>query len=176
MDWNWGEWLSRLTSGIAATIVALVLVAIADFIWPSLRQWTIGHQNVAYALLGLIVGITIGYFFNTLRKSPGGFRSNRVANLFWLGSDLQSSRQQAYRGDRDKVVRNLKQAYHHTSELGLSNTPAGQQLLVHKTSVEGMSAQLSEIQKGQVAGQIDADLKSFSDLMKKYQPDVRFFP
>jgi hypothetical protein len=39
-----------------------------------------------------------------------------------------------------------------------------------------MPAQLSDVQKGQVAGQIDADLKSFSDLLKEYQPDVRFFP
>ena len=176
MDWNWGEWLSRLTSGIAATIIALVLVAIGGFIWPSLRGWTSGHPNVAYALLGLIVGITIGYFFNTLRRPPGGFRLNRVANLFWLGSDLQSARQWANRGDRDKIVRNLKQACHHTSELGLSNTPAGQQLLAHKNAVEGMPAQLGDVEKSRAAGQIDSDLTSFSDLMKEHQPDVRFFP
>jgi uncharacterized membrane protein YraQ (UPF0718 family) len=173
---NWKDWLKEVSTKFTAGVAVLVFGWIAVSIWPPLKLWTIGHQNLAYAFLALIVGIVIGYFFNTLRKPPGEFRSNRVANLFWLGSDLQSARQWANRGDRDKVVRNLKQAFHHTSELGLINTPSGQQLLAHKTAVEGMPPQLGDAEKGRVAAQIDSDLTSFSDLMRRYQPDVRFFP
>jgi hypothetical protein len=79
----------------------------------------------------------------------------------------------ANRGVRDKIVHCLKQAYHHASELGLSTTPAGQQLLAHKTSVEQMPQQLNDSEKSWVAGQIDFDLTSFENLMKQHQPDFR---
>jgi hypothetical protein len=128
----------------------------------------------------LIVGISVGYFSNALRKAPtksdhpqSGIRLDRVANLFWLGSDLQWARQWANRGDQRRITHGLKQAYHHTSELGLSTTPAGQQLLDHMTSVEQMPQQLSDSEKSWVAGQIDSDLTSFSNLMKQHQPDFR---
>lgn len=177
---NWKEWLKEVSTKVVAGVVVLALGSIAVWIWPPLREWAIGHQNVAYAFLALIVGISIGYFSNTLRKAPpksghseSGVRLDRVANLFWLGSDLQWAKQMANRGLKDKITHGLGQAFHHTSELGLSATPAGQQLLAHKTSIEKMPRQLSDTESSWVAGQIDSDLHSFSNLMKQHQPDFR---
>ena len=177
---NWKDWLKEVSTKVVAGVVVLALGSVAVSIWPPLRQWTVGHQNIVYAFLALIVGISIGYFFNTVRKTPtvsysksAGVRLDRVANLFWLGSDLQWAKQMANRGVRDKITHGLKQAYHHTSELGLNTTTAGQQLLAHKTSVEQMPQQLSESEKSWVAGQIDSDLTSFSNLMIQQQPDFR---
>jgi hypothetical protein len=178
---NWKDWLSQVSSGVAV----LVLWEIAASIWPPLKQWTLGHQNVLYIFLALIVGISIGHFSkgrfsNTLLKTPtasvpksNAFRLDRVANLFWLGSDLQWVRQMADRGRQDQVAHGLKQAYHHSSELGLSATSAGQQLCDHKASVEKMPPQLSDSEKRLVVGQIDSDLGAFGNLMKQYQPDFR---
>jgi len=177
---NWKDWIKEVSTKVVAGVVVLALGSVAVSIWPPLRQWTVGHQNVVYAFLALLVGISIGYFFNTLRKpttvsysKSGGVRLDRVANLFWLGSDLQWARQWANRGVRDKILHGLRQAYHHTSELGLSTTPAGQQLLAHKTSVEQMPQQLNDSEKSWVAGQIDSDLTSFNNLMVQHQPDFR---
>lgn len=177
---NWKDWLKEVSTTVVAGVVVLALGSIAVWIWPPLRQWTIGHQNIVYSFLALIVGISIGYFSNTLRKAPTksdpkstGIGLDRVANLFWLGSDLQWARQMADRGRQDQVAHGLKQAYHHSLELGLSTTPAGRQLLDHKTSVESLPRQLSEQQKSWVVGLIDSDLTSFSNLMKQHQPDFR---
>jgi hypothetical protein len=176
---NWKEWLTQVTSGVVASVIVLALGATAGSIWPSVKQWTLGHQNLVYAFLALVVGVTIGRFSH-LRKTTtasdsksAGVRLDRVANLFWLGSDIQWARQMANRGLRDKIAHGLKQAYHHTSELGLNTTTAGQQLLAHKTSVEQMPQQLNESEKSWVAGQIDSDLTSFSNLMIQHQPDFR---
>lgn len=178
---NWKDWLKEVSTKVVAGLVVLALGSVAVSIWPPLRQWTIGHQNVLYAFLALIVGISIGYFSNTLRKAPtesddpksGGLRLDRVANLFWLASDLQWAKQMANRGLQDKIAHGLKQAYHHTSELGLRNTPAGQQLLAHMTAIDKMPRQLNDTESSWVAGQIDSDLHSFSNLMKQHQPDFR---
>jgi hypothetical protein len=177
---NWKEWLKEVSTKVVAGVFVLALGSIAVWIWPPLRQWTIGHQNVAYAFLALIVGISVGYFANSLRGAPiksdhpkSGVRLDRVANVFWLASDLQWAKHMANRGLRDKIVHGLKQACHHSSELGLSTTLAGQQLLTHKTSVEQMPQQLNDSEKSWVAGQIDSDLQSFSNLMKQHQPDFR---
>jgi hypothetical protein len=129
---NWKDWLKEVSTKVVAGVTVLILGSIAVSLWPPLRQWTIGHQNVVYAFFALIVGIVIGVFSNTLRKSnpaipskSDGASLDRVANLFWLGSDLQWTRQMVDRGSQDKVAHGLRQAYHHSSELGLSTTPAG---------------------------------------------------
>jgi hypothetical protein len=178
---NWKDWLKEVSTNVVAGLVVLALGSVAVSIWPPLRQWTIGHQNVLYAFLALIVGISIGYFSNALRKAPtksndpksGGLRLDRVANLFWLASDLQWAKQMASRGLQDRVAHGLEQAYHHTSELGLSTAPAGQQLLAHKNSVQRMPRQLNDTESSRIADQIDSDLHSFSSLMKQHQPDFR---
>lgn len=175
---NWKDWLKEVSSNFVAGVAVLIVGAIAVSIWPPLKQWTLGHQNVVYPLVALIVGIVIGLFANTLRKTtarPGSkaFRLDRVANLFWLGHDLQWARQMAFSGVQAKIAHGLKQAYHHCSELGLSTTPAGQQLSAHKASVEKMPAQLSGTQQSWTGGQIDSDLTAFGNLMKEYQPDFR---
>ncbi len=177
---NWKDWLKEVSTKVVAGVTVLILGSIAVSVWPPLRQWTIGHQNVVYAFLALIVGIVIGLFSNTLRKSKPAIRSksdgarlDRVANLFWLASDLQWASQMVDRGRQDKIAHGLRQAYHHSSELGLSATPAGQQLLDHRTSVEKLPPQLSEKQKSWVVGLIDSDVTSFSNLMIHYQPDFR---
>ena len=183
---NWKDWLKEVSTKVVAGVTVLILGSIAVSIWPPLRQWTIGHQNVVYAFLALIVGIVIGVLSNTFRKSKpttvskstiasksNGVRLDRVANLFWLGSDLQWTKQMSNRGQQDKIVHGLEQAYHHSSELGLGNTPAGQQLLAHKNAVQKMPRQLSDTESSWVAGQIDSALHSFSNLMKQYQPDFR---
>ncbi len=66
---NWKDWLKEVSTKIIAGVTVLILGSIAVSIWPPLRQWTIGHQNVVYALFALIVGIVIGVFSNTLGKS-----------------------------------------------------------------------------------------------------------
>jgi len=177
---NWKDWLKEVSTKVVAGVTVLILGSIAVSVWPPFRQWAIGHQNVVYAFLALIVGIVIGLFSNTLRKSKPAIRSksdgarlDRVANLFWLASDLQWASQMVDRGRQDKIAHGLRQAYHHSSELGLSATPAGQQLLDHRTSVEKLPPQLSEKQKSWVVGLIDSDVTSFSNLMIHYQPDFR---
>jgi len=175
---NWKDWLKEVSTKSVAGIVVLVSASIAALIWPPLRRLAVGHQNFAYIVLALIVGIAIGYFSNTLRKvrassGTNGVRLDRVANLFWLGSDLQWARQMVERGHQDKITHGLKQACHHASELGLSATSAGQQLLAHLTSIEKMPSKLSDTEKSWAVGQIDTDLQSFSGIMKQYQPDFR---
>lgn len=189
---NWKDWLKEVSTKVVAGVVVLALGSIAVWIWPPLRQWTLGHQSVVYAFLALIVGIAVGLFSNTLRQSKttteskptieskpafasksDGVRLDRVANLFWLGSDLQWARQMAESGVKDKIAHGLNQAYHHSSELGLSTTPAGRQLLDHRTSVEKLPPQLNDKQKSWVVGLVDSDLTSFSNLMIHYQPDFK---
>src|SRR5260370_13159654 len=113
---NWKEWLTQVTSGVVASVIVLALAATAGSIWPSVKQWTLGHQNLVYAFLALVVGVTIGRFSH-LRKTPSdsqsaGVRLDRVANLFWLGSDIQWARQMSNLGFRDKLAHGLQQSYH----------------------------------------------------------------
>ena len=177
---NWKGWLKEVSTQVVAGVTVLILGSIAVSVWPPLRVWAIGHQNVIYAFLALIVGIVIGAFSNELRtlkptiaSKAGSLELDRVANLFWLGSDLQWARQMVDRGSQDKIAHGLKQAYHHSSELGLSSTSAGQQLLDHVKEVEKLPPQLKDTQKSWVVGLIDSDVTSFSNLMIQHQPNFR---
>jgi hypothetical protein len=62
-------------------------------------------------------------------RGASAVRWDRVGNVFWLGGDLVTTAQTALRGaPKDEILSALNQAYHHISELGLAETPPGQQI------------------------------------------------
>jgi len=55
----------------------------------------------------------------------------------------------AERGLHDKVAHGLRQAHHHSSELGLATSPVGRQLFAQNNAAEQMPANMSEQTKNQ---------------------------
>ena len=98
-----------------------------------------------------------------------------VANLFWLGSDLQWTTQTALRGAaKTAILHGLTQSLHHASELGLGNDDIARQLAAIRLQVEMVSDQaLDASWRNYFAQQMNGITGKVSELAKAQQPNFR---
>jgi len=107
--------------------------------------------------------------------APSDAKWQNVADMFWLGSDLEWTVQTSLRGaPKERIVHGLKQATHHSSQVGLANTAPGQRLAGFKTQVDGMPESALDRQwRDNFVEQMNAVIRGFSDLARGHQPDFR---
>ena len=114
---------------------------------------------------------------DTLKQiaAPSDAKWQNVADIFWLGSDLEWTVQTVLRGaPKERVVHGLKQASHHSSQVGLAHTLPGQRLAAFKSQVEGMpESALDRSWRDNFVEQMNAVIRGFSDLARGHQPDFR---
>ena len=111
-------------------------------------------------------------------SAPSDGKWDKVADLFWLGSDLDWTAQTVLRGaPKERIVHGLTQSYHHCSQLGLSNTVPGKQLASLKSQVEGMQdSALGREWRANFVEQLYAVINGFSGLARERQADFRPSP
>src|SRR5204863_8259338 len=72
-------------------------------------------------------------------STPSTVKWQNVADLFWLGNDLEWTVQTVLRGGpRERIFHGLRQCDHHSSELGLADSTAGKQVSVLRSQVESL--------------------------------------
>jgi hypothetical protein len=110
--------------------------------------------------------------------APSGARWDKVASVFWLGSDLDWTARTVLRGaPKERIVHGLTQSYHHAAECGRSDAAAAKQLSALRSQVSGMQASaLDRDWRANFAEQLDSLIRSFSDLVKERQGDFRLGP
>jgi hypothetical protein len=103
---------------------------------------------------------------------------DKVADVFWLGSDLDWAAQTVLRGaPKERIVHGLTQSYHHASQCGLSNTVHAKHLATLKSQVQAMQeSDLDRDWRANFVEQLYQITKGFSDLAKERQPDFRPSP
>jgi hypothetical protein len=108
-------------------------------------------------------------------SAPSGVEWENVANLFWLGNDLEWTGQTVLRGaPRERVHHGLKKCNHHCSELGLTDSVPGKQLTLLKSQVEGMSeAALDRQWRNAFSEKILGVVRGFDILVREQQPNFR---
>ena len=111
-------------------------------------------------------------------SAPSDGKWDKVADLFWLGSDLDWTAQTVLRGaPKERIAHGLTQSYHHCSQLGLSNTAPGKQLASLKSQVEGMQDSALEREwRANFVEQLYAVINGFSGLARERQADFRPSP
>jgi hypothetical protein len=143
---------------------------------PSVREAKIGDVFLKFGQADLDVPTKKGLPHISLPKqiiaSPTAKWQN-VANLFWLGNDLEWTAQTVLRGaPKDRILHGLTQCLHHTSELGLPDSAPGQQLFALRSQVESWPETAMDRQwRNAFSEQIYSVIKEFSDLMKQHQPN-----
>ena len=107
--------------------------------------------------------------------SPSDAKWENVADLFWLGNDLDWTAQTILRGaPKEKILHGFRQCVHHSSELGLVESSPGRQLSSLKSQVEGLSeAALDRQWRNDFSQKIYLVIGEFSTLVKQHQPDFR---
>jgi len=106
---------------------------------------------------------------------PSGARWDKVADLFWLGNDLDWTAQTALRAaPKERIFHGLTQSYHHASQCGLAHTAAGRQLATLKFQVQATpETALDRDWRANFVEQLYQIIRGFSDLAKEQQPDFR---
>jgi hypothetical protein len=103
---------------------------------------------------------------------------DKPANLFWLGSDLETTAQTALRGaPKERILRGLRQACHHLSELGLGDSAAGKELSSLSSQVRILpEASLDRQWRNDFALKINSIIQAVSEVARAAQPDFRPHP
>jgi len=169
-------------NAIASTIAGLLVYAfaIASKGAPVVWEWTLRHPTVVFTPLVFASGILVGFLLKRsqpkTRAATAGVRLDRVANVFWLGNDLRYARQMAQYSERKDILQGLKQAAHHSSDVGLSGTPAAAMLRDTIEETNRVSDKIDELVRVALGKRILSVTDAFSELLKKYQPDFRANP
>jgi hypothetical protein len=110
--------------------------------------------------------------------APSEAKWDRVANLFWLGNDLDSTAQIVLRAaPKEKIVHGLTQSYHHASECGLSDTVPGKHLAALKLQVQYMQeSALDRDWRANFVEQLYLVIKEFSEVAIEHQRNFRPSP
>jgi hypothetical protein len=110
--------------------------------------------------------------------AQSGARWEKVASVFWLGSDLDWTAQTVLRGaPKERIVHGLTQSCHHAAECGLSDAAAAKQLAALRSQVQTMQdAALDREWRANFVEQLYTIIRSFSDLAKERQGDFRAGP
>jgi len=103
---------------------------------------------------------------------------DKPADLFWLGSDLETTAQTALRGaPRERILRGLRQSCHHLSELGLGDSVPGKELTsLHSQVAHLPEASLDRQWRNDFASKIYSIIQAVSERVKAAQPGFRSHP
>ena len=99
-------------------------------------------------------------------SAPAGARWDRVADVFWLGSDLDWTVQTALRGaPKERIIHGLTQSSHHASQCGLADTVPGKQLAALNTQIVSMQeASLGREWRANFEIRLSVVIKGFSEI------------
>jgi hypothetical protein len=110
--------------------------------------------------------------------APPTVKWDKPADLFWLGSDLETTAQTALRGaPKSRIFRGLDQCYHHISEVGLADSAPGNKLRLLRRDVEMLPEPALDRQwRNDFAEKIHSIIQEVSGLVRSVQPGFRPFP
>jgi hypothetical protein len=138
----------------------------AVFKWPQAKVDTIGETEVrASSSPKQLSGASAGKW-------------DKPANIFWLGSDLETTAQTALRGaPKERILRGLRQSHHHITEIGLGDSAPGREL----SSLNSQVANLAEVNldrqwRNDFALKISSIIQAVSEIARTAQPDFRPHP
>lgn len=108
-------------------------------------------------------------------NAPDGARWDRVADVFWLGNDLDWTIQTALRGaPKERIIHGLTQSTHHASQIGLADTVPGKHLAALLKQVATMpEVSLDREWRANFELQIIVLTRLFSNLAQERQPGFR---
>jgi hypothetical protein len=111
-------------------------------------------------------------------SEPSTPKWGKVANLFWLGNDLEWTMQTLLQNaPQQRIVKGFIQVNHHCSELGLADSTPGKQLAELKAQVESLSeAALDKRLRDDLAEKLLLVVKGFDVLVRRQQRDFRPSP
>jgi hypothetical protein len=108
-------------------------------------------------------------------SASSGMKWENVANLFWLGHDLDWTAQSVQGGlPRERILHGLTQSYHHLSGLGLEDSTMGKLLSSLKLQVESMpEAALDRQWRNQFVNKLAQVIGGIGERVKAEQPDFQ---
>lgn len=108
-------------------------------------------------------------------SAPSTVKWGNVADLFWLGNDLEWTVQTLLQdAPQERIVHGLTQLNHHTSGLGLADSIPGKLLSALKSQVEGLpQAALDRRRRNAFAEEMYSVIKGFDILVRQHQPNFR---
>jgi hypothetical protein len=108
-------------------------------------------------------------------STSSGPQWNRVGNVFWLGGDLIATAQTTLRGaPKDSISHALAQAYHHISELGLTDSAPAREISLLQTELASLrEASLDRAWRNSFAGRIYGVTDTMDALLRQQQPGYR---
>lgn len=111
-------------------------------------------------------------------STGSGVRWDNVANLLWLGNDLDWTIQVVKTGGpKDRILHGLIQSIHHLGELGLISTVPGRLLLSLKKQVESASdTTLTQSWRLEFSAKVAQALEAISSLAQIQQKTFRPSP
>lgn len=171
----WPATVLILTFGFRKSINQ-VIESIAELrLWGDKAVVRWGHAKVDS--LGIEVEATTAPPPKQL-SAPLAAKWDRPADIFWLGSDLETTAQAALRGAaKDRIVRGLRQSHHHLSEIGLGDSAPGRQLASLKEQVAILPDAILDRQwRNDFASKIHSIIQVVSDLARTAQPNFRSHP
>jgi hypothetical protein len=178
-----------------------LITAMAPYSWPItvlILAWSFRNRikDVTEAKIGDSLQVKFGQVPSDLESrqatdetlpSPSskqlsalsGVKWGRVADLFWLGSDLDWTAQTILRGaPKERILHGLTQCYHHISELGLAESAPAKQLSLLKSETANLPETTLDDRawRSAFSEKILAVTRSINDLLGGQQPDFRSHP
>jgi hypothetical protein len=127
------------------------------------------------------IGVTLPHPATAATKqlsAPSDVKLENVANLYWLGSDLDWTAQTALRGaPKERILHGLTQSYHHISELRLAESPPGKQLSLLKSETASLpETALDRAWRGAFSEKIYDLTRMIDSILRDQQPGYRPSP
>jgi hypothetical protein len=106
---------------------------------------------------------------------PSGVKWENVANLFWLGNDLEWTAQTLLRGaPKERILHGLTQCYHHISDIGLAESGPAKHLSLLKSEVASLPEAILDRQWRSIFSErLYVVIRAISDLLRGHQQDFR---
>ena len=108
-------------------------------------------------------------------STPSTAKWENVADLFWLGNDLEWTVQTLLRGaPKERIFHGLRQCDHHSSQLGLADSAPGKQVAELKSQVDSLpEAALDRQWRNDFVEKMYLVIKGFHSLVRQSQPNFR---
>jgi hypothetical protein len=108
-------------------------------------------------------------------SEPSTPKWGNVANLFWLGNDLEWTMQTLLQNAPiERVIHGFTKVTHHSSELGLADSTPGKLASALKAQVKSLAkGALDKRQRDALAEELLSVVKGFDILVRQKQPDFR---
>lgn len=106
----------------------------------------------------------------------GSLKRNSTGSLYWLGHDLMWTADTLLRqGPTEHVLIGLEQALHHLAQVGLKDTPVGNELQVLRAQIQ-LAKELSASNRDEIANQIGSIIDRIGAVMEAAQSDFQLPP